>query len=305
MKKKLLAGAMALALVGCSEKSADESAASSSPAADAAAESVEGGGAPAARSTDEETPGVSISSAPGVAFDYSYSFKLDDGLISKVQQEHAEACEILGTARCRIVDVRYQLNDEKRVEAQTQFALDPGIARRFGADAIASVEKAEGVLADASVAGEDVGSQIAASQVRSAGATAEVERLEARLKAGGLDKSERAEILGQISSLKGELGDQRASRKAGEARIATTSVVFNYVGSGGLPGIGHKNPFADAGETLMFSGGTALSFVLTLGAAVLPWALLVGLLVLVWRSNAVIALRRRLGGKATSETPGS
>lgn len=305
MKKKLLAGAMALALVGCGQKQADESAASSSPTADAAAENVEGGGAPAARSTDEETPGVSISSAPGVAFDYSYSFKLDDGLISKVQQEHAEACEILGTTRCRIVDVRYQLNDEKRVEAQTQFALDPGIARRFGADAIASVEKAEGVLADASVAGEDVGSQIAASQVRSAGATAEVERLEARLKAGGLDKNERAEILAQISSLKGELTEQRASRKAGEARIATTSVVFNYVGSDGLPGIGHKNPFADAGETLMFSGGTALSFVLTLGAAVLPWALLVGLLVLVWRSNAVIALRRRLGGKATTETPGS
>jgi hypothetical protein len=304
MKKKLLAGAMALALVGCGEKQADESAAPSSPTADAAAESIDDT-APAARSTDEEVPGVSISSAPGVAFDYSYSFKLDDGLISKVQQEHAEACEILGTARCRIVDVRYQLNDEKRVEAQTQFALDPGIARRFGADAIASVEKAEGVLADASVAGEDVGSQIAASQVRSAGAAAEVERLEARLKAGGLDKSERAEILSQISSLKGELSDQRASRKAGEARIATTSVVFNYVGSGGLPGIGHKNPFADAGETLMFSGGTALSFVLTLGAAVLPWALLVGLLVLVWRSNAVIALRRRLGGKATSETPGS
>ncbi|APZ98159.1 hypothetical protein BWQ93_06460 [Sphingopyxis sp. QXT-31] len=304
MKKKLLAGAMALALVGCGQKQADESAASSSPTADTAAESVEGAATPAARSTDEEVPGVSISSAPGVAFDYSYSFRLDDGLISTVQQEHAEACEILGTARCRIVDVRYQLNDEKRVEAQTQFALDPGIARRFGADAIASVEKAEGVLADASVAGEDVGSQIAASQVRSAGATAEVERLEARLKAGGLDKNERAEILAQISSLKGELTDQRASRKAGEARIATTSVVFNYVGSGGLPGIGHRNPFADAGETLMFSGGTAL-FVLTLGAAVLPWALLVGLLVLVWRSNAVIALRRRLGGKPAPETPGS
>lgn len=302
MKNMLLAGVMALALIGCSEKSAEESASSSSPAtADVATEAASD--ASAARSTDEEVPGVSISSAPGVAFDYSYSFSLDDGLISKVQQEHAEACEMLGTARCRIIDVRYQLNDEKRVEAQTQFKLDPGIARRFGADAIASVEKAEGVLADATVAGEDVGSQIGASQVRSAGAAAEVERLEARLKAGGLDKNERAEILAQISALKGQLGDERATRKAGEARIATTTVVFNYVGSGGLPGIGHKNPFADAGETLMVSGGTALSFVLTLGAAVLPWALLLGLLILVWRSNAVVALRRRLGAKPVSDKP--
>ncbi|MBL8651531.1 MAG: DUF4349 domain-containing protein [Sphingopyxis sp.] len=306
MKKKLLAGAMALALVGCSEKSADETAASpaAEAAADAATERVEGAAAPAARSTDEETPGVSISSAPGVAFDYSYAFRLDDGLISRVQQDHAEACERLGVARCRIVDVRYQLGDEKRVEAQTQFKLDPGIARRFGADAIASVEKAEGVLADATVAGEDVGSAIDASQVRSAGATAEIERLEARLKAGGLDKSERAEILAQIASLKGQLGDERASRKAGESKIATTTVVFNYVGSGGLPGIGHKNPFADAGETLMLSGGTALSVVLTLGAVALPWALLIGLLVPIWRSNAIVALRRRAGGtKPAPDTP--
>lgn len=303
MKNMLLAGAMALALVGCGEKPAEESASTSSPTADAASEAA-GSAAPAARSTDDDTPGVSISSAPGVAFDYSYAFRLDDGIISKVQQEHAEACEMLGTARCRIVDVRYQLNDEKRVEAQTQFKLDPGIARRFGADAIASVEKAEGVLADASVAGEDVGSQIDASQQRSVGATSEIARLEARLKAGGLDKNERAEILGQISTLKGQLGDERATRKNGEARIATTTVVFNYVGTGGLPGIGHKNPFADAGETLMVSGGTALSFVLTFGAAVLPWALVLGLLILIWRSNAVVALRRRVGGvKPAPDTP--
>ena len=304
MKNMLLAGAMALVMVGCSEKSAEESASTtSSPTADTASEAASAD-APAARSTDDDTPGVSISSAPGVAFDYSYAFRLDDGIISKVQQEHAEACEMLGVARCRIVDVRYQLNDEKRVEAQTQFKLDPGIARRFGADAIASVEKAEGVLADASVAGEDVGSQIDASQQRSVGATSEIARLEARLKAGGLDKNERAEILGQISTLKGELGDERATRKNGEARIATTTVVFNYVGTGGLPGIGHKNPFADAGETLMVSGGTALSFVLTFGAAVLPWALLLGLLILIWRSNAVVALRRRLGGaKPAPDTP--
>ena len=57
------------------------------------------------------------------------------------------------------------------------------------------VEKAEGILADASVAGEDVGTEILASQQRSAGSEAEISRLEERLKAGGLGKAERAEIL--------------------------------------------------------------------------------------------------------------
>jgi Domain of unknown function (DUF4349) len=290
MKKNLLAGAMALALIGCSEQAAEEAAsADAAPATEAASDAA------AERSADAATPGIAPTVAPGVAFDYSYAFRLDDDRISRVQQDHAEACELLGVSRCRIADVRYGLNDQKNVEAQTHFKLDPGIARRFGADAIASVEKAEGVLAEASVAGEDVGSQITASQQRSVGNAAEIERLENRLKQGGLAKAERAELLRQIGNLRGELDQEQASRRQGEARIASTSVVFTYLGNGGLPGIGHDNPFSKAGETFIRSGGTALSIILTVGAAILPWAIILGLLVLLMRSIAMRNLRRSLG----------
>lgn len=291
MKMKLLAGAMALALIGCSEQAAEEAAsADAAPAAEAASDAA------AERSAEAATPGISPTVAPGVAFDYSFAFRLDDDRISRVQQDHAEACELLGVRRCRIVDIRYGLNDAKNVAAQTQFKLDPGIARRFGADAIASAEKAEGVLAEASVAGEDVGSQITASQQRSAGNAAEIDRLEARLKISGLSKTERAELLRQIANLRGELRDGETERRSGEARIASTSVVFNYLGNGGLPGIGNDNPFSSAGETFMRSGGTALTLILTVGAAILPWALVLALLIALWRSNAMLGVRRRFGG---------
>ena len=272
MRNKLLAGAMALALVGCGEKPADDvSVSTSNPsvAEEAASDAAE--------------PDVALNAAPGVAFDYSYTFRLADDRIARVQEEHAAACETLGVQRCRIVDVRYQLNDEKLVEAQTQFKLEPGVARKFGAGAIASVEKAEGVLADASVNGEDVGTEILASQQRSAGSEAEIARLEERLKQGGLDKRERAELSAQISALRGQLGDDRQSRRAGEARIAWTSVAFNYASDGGLPGIGRENPFSNAWTTLLGSGGTLLSVLLVAGAAILPWALLAGLIMFLWR----------------------
>lgn len=290
MKMKLLAGLMALALAGCSERASKDAATTESPAAAEAA-------------ADAGSPRIGIEAAPGVAFDYAYTFRLADDRISKVQEEHAAACETLGVQRCRLVDVRYQLTDEKLVEAQTQFKLDPGIARKFGANAIASVEKAEGVLADASVAGEDVGTEILASQQRSAGSEAEIARLEGRLKSGGLDKRERAELLAQISQLRGQIGDERQSRRSGEARIAWTSVAFNYVSDGGLPGIGHENPFASAGETLMRSGSTALTFVLTLGAAILPWGLLLALLLAFWRSRFVSAVRQQLRAKPAASDP--
>jgi hypothetical protein len=272
MRNKLLAGAMALALVGCGEKAAeDASVSTSNPAVSEEAAS------------DAGAPDVALNAAPGVAFDYSYTFRLADDRISKVQEEHSAACETLGVQRCRIIDVHYQLNDEKLVEAQTQFKLDPGIARKFGAGAIASVEKAEGVLADASVNGEDVGTEILASQQRSAGSEAEIARLEQRLKQGGLDKRERAELQSQIGALRGQLGDERQSRRVGEARIAWTSVAFNYASDGGLPGIGNENPFSNAWTTLLGSGGTLLSVLLVAGAAILPWALLAGLIIFLWR----------------------
>lgn len=271
MRNKLLAGAMALALIGCSEKqSEDASVSTSNPATEEAARDAAG-------------PDIALDAAPGVAFNYSYTFRLADDRIAKVQEEHAAACETLGIQRCRIVDVRYQLGDEKLVEAQTQFKLDPGLARKFGANALASVEKAEGVLADASVNGEDVGSEILASQQRSAGSEAEIARLEERLKQGGLDKRERAELLSQIGTLRGQVGDERQGRRAGEARIAWTSVAFNYASDGGLPGIGRENPFSNAWTALLGSGGTLLSVILVAGAAILPWALLVALIAFLWR----------------------
>ena len=294
MRNKLLAGAMALALAGCSEKAAEDAATPDTPTAEAVTE---------ASADAAAAPRIGIEAAPGVAFDYSYVFRLADDRISKVQEEHAAACETLGIQRCRIVDVRYQLTGEKLVEAQTQFKLDPGIARKFGATAIASVEKAEGVLADASVAGEDVGTEILASQQRGAGSEAEIARLEQRLKSGGLDKRERAELLAQISQLRGEIGNERQSRRAGEARIAWTNVAFNYVSNGGLPGIGHENPFANAGETLMRSGSTALTFVLTLGAALLPWGVLAALFFAFWRSRFMVAVRRQLREKPGASDP--
>ena len=295
MRNKLLAGAMALALVGCSEKAAEDAATPDTPTAEAVTEEASADAAAA--------PRIGIEAAPGVVFDYAYVFRLADDRISKVQEEHAAACETLGIQRCRIVDVRYQLTDEKLVEAQTQFKLDPGIARKFGATAIASVEKAEGVLADASVAGEDVGTEILASQQRSAGSEVEISRLEERLKSGGLDKRERAELLAQISQLRGEIGNERQTRRTGEARIAWTNVAFNYVSDGGLPGIGHENPFASAGETLMRSGSTALTFALTLGAALLPWGILIGLIVAFWRSRFMAAVRQQMRTKPGASDP--
>src|SRR3546814_9829361 len=97
MKTRLLTGAMALALIGCSEKSSETL--REAPAYDMAP--VETAEVAPQTPSAARSPNIGVTSAPGVAFNYAYAFRLDDSRIAAVQEEHAAACEALGTTRCR------------------------------------------------------------------------------------------------------------------------------------------------------------------------------------------------------------
>ena len=88
------------------------------------------------------------------------------------------------------------------------FKLDPTLARAFGKEGIAAVETAKGKLVDAAITGEDVGTQITASQRRSADAQAELSRIEARLAAGGIGDRER-----MVKSIAGIVGKRLTYRR--------------------------------------------------------------------------------------------
>lgn len=278
--------APALLLSACS--SGSEQPASESAQYDVATESADS----AAGSSVTRAPNVSPSAAPGVAFNYNYAFRLPDAKISAVQEQHAAACETLGLSRCRITGMRYTLVDEDRVEAMLAFKLDPAIARKFGKDAIASVEKAEGILVDSVIQGVDVGSGISASQSRSSGLTAELGRIEKRLSAGGLGDRERTELQEQAARIRGQLDSERDTRRAGEESLATTPMEFTYRGGEGIPGFNNGNPFAQVVSTSVSSFVTMLNVVLLLIGVALPWIILITLLVLLFRSAPGQAFRR-------------
>lgn len=237
-------------------------------------------------------PDVRVSAAPGVAFNYRYAFRVPDAKIAAVQEEHAAACETLGLSRCRITGMRYSLIDEDEVTASLAFKLDPSIARKFGKDAIASVEKAKGILVDSQIQGVDVGSGISASQRRSSDLQAELTRIDARLKAGGMGDRERTELQEQAQRIRQQLDSERDTRRAGEEQLATTPMEFSYSGGEGIPGFGSGNPFAGAWETAIASFVTMASFLLLLIGGGLPWVLLGALLMWLLRSRLGAGVRR-------------
>lgn len=281
----------ALLLSACNKA---EDSAASGEAADAAAPAAQ----EAVSSIDKTGPGIGGAVAPGVAFAYRYAFTLPSDAIARVQQQHAAACEKLGTTRCRVTGMNYEQPREGEVQARIDFLLAPDIAHSFGSGGIAAVEEAKGKLANAAINGEDAGGAIKLSQQSSAGVEAEIKRIEERLAMGGLSKGERVELQQQIASLREQLRGEVALRRGKEASIASTPVTFDYASEGLLGG---SNSFGKAASASWGSAQTALSFVVLLAGVALPWLLLIGLIVLLFRSPDLRRLLRRLFGVSAKE----
>lgn len=263
--RKPLGLLLLLTAAGCSQgpnrEASETSAPQNSADMDAAAESSAG-------------PNVAVTAAPGVAFHYRYAFRLPVDRVQSVQEQHAQACEKLGIARCRITDLRYLATGDN-IQASLSFKLDPSLAREFGKQGIDAVVRAEGKLVEAEISGEDVGSKIAAATRGEGELEDELKRVEAQLARPGLRGAERAELQVQAQQLREQMRGSRATRSEQQQSLATTPMVFSY-GSGdpsGRPSF--RRATGDAIDN--FLGGLAWIFVALI--TLLPWAVVTGLLV--------------------------
>jgi hypothetical protein len=245
-------------------------------------------GAPAAADASSRSsprpPGIGPTAAPGVAFNYRYAFRLPGENISRVQEEHAQACEKMGVELCRITAMTYTDKGDRDIEAQLAFKLDPARARTFGRDGIAAITKAEGELLHAAITGTDVGTEIASANRGQAQQSDEVKRIEQQLARPGLSSGERVELQQQLQALRDSMRAGQAEQTQRRQLLASTPVVFDY--QAGKTGSRLERAVADAADNFAGAGITALIVLVTL----LPWLVLLLLLWLLWRW-----LNRRFG----------
>jgi hypothetical protein len=262
----LVSSLLAISIAGCSQspRKTEERLQTSDVREEAAADSA---GAPAA-------PGISVSSAPGVAFNYRYAFRVPNAKIAAVQEEHAQACEKLGLDRCRITGMRYRLVSNDEVSAMLAFKLDPTLAREFGKQGIAAVTKAEGMLVDSEITGTDAGAVIEGANRQSAGLRDELAKVEEQLKRPGLSAGERTELTAQAASLREQIRGASATRTEARESLATTPMVFDYGSGDVIPGFDGASPIREAFRTAISSFTTMLGFAIIAIGALLPWGLL-------------------------------
>ena len=244
-------------------------------------------------------PDISPTAAPGVAFNYRYSFALAAQRVAELQEAHAAMCERLTVARCRITGMHYQVLGPDDIQARLELKLDPAAARHFGREASGAVLQADGMVTASEISGIDAGSQIRQAGTDITRLQADLTRIEQQLARRDLDPEERDRLNSDAQQLRDQirgLGDQR---QAQQESLATTPMVLNY-GSGDLvPGY---QPPQSLGEALgkawtdFKEGATALLTALIRAAPWLITLLIIGLI-------ALHARRRWFPKRAPTETP--
>ncbi|HYD11630.1 MAG TPA: DUF4349 domain-containing protein [Allosphingosinicella sp.] len=234
--------------------------------------------APRGRADRGTGPDVDPASAPGIAFDYRYSFRLEADRIAEIQREHQELCARYGP-RCQITGVDYRAANAEDVEAMLSFAVDPAIAAQFGREGVRAVTAADGELTESSVAGTDVGASLKANTGQLDELQAELARVEARLAQRNLRWAERVRLDEQRQSLRRQIAALGETTGAQEHALATTPILFRY-GSGALaPGPAREPTIGEATTRAADNFLGALKYLLIAFVTISPWVLT---LLLLW-----------------------
>ncbi len=257
---------VALMLAGCAKSEGGREA----PAGDAmSTESA------TSESFNARGPGISLTAAPGVAFRYAYDFRLPAARISSTQEAHAQACEALGLARCRITGMHFAVGrGASDITASLDFKLDPALARKFGTTGIDTVVKAGGKLGSVDITGTDAGGAIKAIDQESARQRADLDRIEAQLAKLPAKARERVTLQEQADALRQSLNANAASKGAQQASLATTPMHFDYGTTDSFAGFDADSPIAIGLSLAQQSFLAAMSLLTIVLAGGLPWALL-------------------------------
>jgi len=265
----------ALALAGCSK------------APDA---SDRGGYAEGFQSAAADAPGIAITAAPGVAFNYRYGFRLPPRAISAAQEGHAQACEKLGIARCHITGMDYRVVGENDIRGTLRFKLDPAIARSFGKQGIDLVTVAKGSLTDAAITGTDAGEAIERATATRDEAAAAIRRVDTQLAATARTAAERTELQRQRAAAATAAREAEATAADGRASLARTPMEFSYASGDAIRGFDTSAPLTSALDTMVQSAQLTLAVLLGIIAIFGPPAIVFVVGLLIWR-----ALRARIG----------
>ncbi len=268
--------AMLLALMGCGK------AANNGPTATA---DIREGSAPALAQTKPAAPGAATPAfvAPRIAYSYAYRFEVPAKRMAEVAHAHQALCDALGPAKCQTIGATLEGRAGAYSCGTLTLRLAPEVARTFGAPLGKAVADADGSLIQSGVTGEDLTRQVIDADAALKAKRTLRDRLQALLENRQGRLADLLEVEKALAETQQELDTATALLAELHTRLDFSKVEIAYESS--LPPPGEdRRPIAGALGSVGDVLGTSIAFLITAMSALLPFAILVGLAVLGWRT---------------------
>jgi hypothetical protein len=227
-------------------------------------------------------PNVGVTRSPGVSLTYRYGFRLPAERIAAVQEEHAARCEALTAARCRITGMDYEVRSNRTIAAVLAMKLAPDIARGFGRGGVDVVLKRGGMLSRASIDSEESGAVVDAVDRDNADIAQERGRIEGQLAKPGLSAAERTQLQAQLTDLSNQKRQSAPVRDDAARKLAATPMTFTYLSGKVDPGLS-DGPILGAIKDGWANIVAGFAIILRIAITLVPWALVIGLIIGLWR----------------------
>jgi hypothetical protein len=109
-----------------------------------------------------------------------------------------------------------------------------------------------------------------------------------------------ANLLSQFQALQRQSSEQSQAVAASQAALASTPMALHYYGRGGVPGF-RGNPVREAWHTFMATVVAIVGILLQALAVLVPLGVLLALLIALWRTRPMRAVRSWVKGAQESE----
>ncbi len=236
-------------------------------------------------------------SAPRIAYNYGYTFRLGSDSITSVQERHLEMCQQLGATSCRVVNLQRSAASGDYSTASTTLQVAAPIARQFGQRLVASAAQSGAETVDRSISGEDLSRQMVDTEARIRTREVLIRRLTQLLETRSGNIAQAVEAERAITAAQEELDAARGWLAEMRTRVDMSTFTLAYQSGAPLAG-GIGDPIREAfGAVGSLFARSVAALILLVGIA-LPWVL-IGLVIF----YAARRIRRHRSGGAPADQP--
>jgi len=261
--------------------------------ASAASDATASADATAASENVPETPHPAApSSTPMLAYSYEYGIEAPPSRIRGLAARRQAECVAAGPTQCQVTGSEITEASRDQVTAKLTLRAAPAWLKGYPDRLAKDASDAGGRLAKQTVTSEDLSRQIVDTEAAVRAKTALRDRLQSLLETHPGKIEDLLKVEEALANVQGELDATNSELATMRERIATSDVTIEYDSAGVLTPQGAWSPIPRALSSVTGIFADSLAAIIYVFAYALPWVLIAGGLLWVFRKR-LPSLRRR------------